>query len=100
MEKSGYKVGSPGKCLAQLINRLKDCDKFPHEIGLFLGYPPEDVYGFINNKTCDCKYVGFWKVYSNLDEAKRTFAKFKKCTDVYSKVYERDKSIDRLVVSI
>ena len=25
-------------------------DEFPHDIGLFLGYPPEDVLGFITNK--------------------------------------------------
>ena len=32
------------------MQRLADGGKFPHEIGLFLGYPPEDVSGFIENR--------------------------------------------------
>ena len=28
--------------------------EFPHEVGLFLGYPPEDVRGFIENHAKFC----------------------------------------------
>ena len=51
----------PEQCLARLIERLKDADEFPHEIGLFLGYPPEDVEGFIQEPNGQ-KYTGIWKV--------------------------------------
>ena len=37
---------------------------FPHEIGLLLGYPPEDVIGFIENRGQNPLYIGYWKVYS------------------------------------
>ena len=41
---SGYDGTEPSGCLRCLMDRLQ-CQKdgFPHEIGLFLGYPPEDV---------------------------------------------------------
>ena len=38
------------RCIVKLIGRLQENEGFPHEIGLFLGYPPEDVLGFIENK--------------------------------------------------
>ena len=47
---------------------------FPHEIGIFLGYPLYDVDCFIHHKRC--KYVGYWKVYSNLKNAKKQFNRY------------------------
>ncbi len=49
---------------------------FPHEMGLFLGYPVEDVVGFIENDGENCLYTGYWKVYANLSEKKALFQKF------------------------
>lgn len=72
---------------------------FPHEIGLFLGYPLEDVKGFIVNKGKNCKCVGCWKVYTDEIEAKRVFAKFRKCTDVYCRKFTEGLSIQRLTVA-
>ena len=53
-----YKVES---CLKRLKERLVGFDGFPHEIGIFLGYPLEDVIGFIDHKGQDCKLCGMWK---------------------------------------
>ncbi len=39
--------------------------QFPHEIGLFLGYPPEDVCGYIRNKGKCQKCTGHWQVYGD-----------------------------------
>ena len=47
---AGYDDASMGKCMRCLIRRLRESESFPHEIGLFLSYPPEDVRGFIENK--------------------------------------------------
>ena len=41
----GYAPGSPARCLCQLRCRMAQGEGFPHEVGLFLGYPPEDVRG-------------------------------------------------------
>jgi hypothetical protein len=47
---------------------------FPHEIGLLLGYPTEDVSGFIKNGGKNFLYIGYWIVYSNLAECMKIFA--------------------------
>ena len=38
---------------------------FPHEMGLLLGYPVEDVRGFIEHQGRDYLCTGYWKVYEN-----------------------------------
>ena len=53
----GYCVNSPKCLIRNLIARLNSCSDFPHEIGLFLGYPPEDVLGFIQNQARGYKCV-------------------------------------------
>ena len=42
-------------CLLELIKRLRSGGDFPHEVGLFLGYPPEDVHGFIKSRAKHAK---------------------------------------------
>lgn len=54
---------------------------FPHEIGVFLGYPLEDVVGFIRNKGQNCKLCGYWKVYGDVNEAQHLFERFNVCRD-------------------
>lgn len=54
-------------------NHMEGCRQFPHEIGLLLGYPPEDVTGFIENEGKNFLYSGYWKVYGNPTEARRIF---------------------------
>lgn len=46
------------------MRRLQRFEAFPHEIGLFLSYPPEDVRGFIEHKGHESKCEGCWKVYA------------------------------------
>ena len=41
---------TPEECLDRLSQRIQGSVEFPHEIGLFLDYPVEDVVGFIRNK--------------------------------------------------
>ena len=98
LKKSGYSSDNPCHCVAQLAARLKNHSEFPHEIGLFLGYPPEDVSGFIENKACNSKCIGCWKVYGDEEKARKTFAKYKKCTDVYCEKWAEGKSVERLTV--
>ncbi len=99
LAKCGYGFRSPETCIAQLIKRMSDCGEFPHEVGLFLGYPPEDVEGFIENKARSCKFTGYWKVYGDEKKAKRIFAKYSKCTRVYTEQYAGGKTIERLTVA-
>ena len=99
LKKRGYQVIRPESCLCQLIGRFRADEAFPHEVGLFLGYPPEDVCGFIDNKACGHKCVGCWKVYGDETAAQKTFEKFKKCTEEYCSQWEQGKSIEWLTVA-
>lgn len=67
------------ECLDRLSQRIQDSGEFPHEIGLFLNYPVEDVVGFIRNKGGNYKLCGCWKVYGSEELARRTFANYEKC---------------------
>ncbi|UWP58922.1 DUF3793 family protein [Ruminococcus gauvreauii] len=48
--------------------------EFPHEMGIFLGYPLGDVKGFIRHRGRDFLYCGYWKVYENEAEARKLFS--------------------------
>ena len=49
---------------------------FPHELGLLLGYPPEDVEGFIRHQGRNSLCTGYWKVYADKEGKKRLFEKY------------------------
>ncbi|MCR5594648.1 MAG: DUF3793 family protein [Lachnospiraceae bacterium] len=99
LKKKGYICGNADRCVVQLIRRLTDDKDFPHEIGLFLGYPPSDVEGFMKDPDNGVKCIGFWKVYTNREKAEKTFAKFRKCTEVYCKELAGGRPLAQLIVS-
>lgn len=99
LEKNGYEPEDADGCVTRLSRRVKDNEQFPHEIGLFLSYPPEDVCGFINNKACDHKCVGCWKVYGDEEQARKTFARYEKCARVYADRWYKGRSLERLAVA-
>lgn len=98
LEEKGYCGSTAGKCVAELIRHMEKDDEFPHEVGLFLGYPPEDVRCFMEDSRHGVKCTGCWKVYGNEEAAEKTFAKFRKCTDVYRRQLSRGKSLFQLTV--
>ena len=84
LAQAGYPVEAPfslEQLLRCLSRRLRQSEGFPHEIGVFLGYPLEDVIGFCRHKGEGCKLCGYWKVYGDVDHAKRCFAAFDRCRD-------------------
>ncbi len=97
LKECGYQRISVNCCLAQLISRLRREKDFPHEIGLFLGYPPEDVDGFMHRKD-HYKLCGLWKVYDDVEGAVRQFEKCRHCTEVYLRCYARGYTLERLTV--
>lgn len=96
---NGYGSVDVDEALCRLSERLTEAESFPHEIGVFLGYPLEDVCGFIRNAGQNCKCSGYWKVYYNEQEAVKTFAKFNKCRAVYSRLWKEGRSILQLAVA-
>jgi len=98
LESRGYPCRNTNGCLWRLMEQLEKSGAFPHEIGLFLGYPAEDVEGFIRNKSRNSKCTGAWKVYGDKDRSARMFDAFKKCTECYFRCLEKGMSIDELTV--
>ncbi len=96
----GYNPEKKENCIATLIGRITDGQSFPHEIGLFLGYPPEDVKGFIENRAGGYKAVGCWKVYGDETEAKRKFEAYRRCTNWFMKRLSGGERLERLTVMI
>ena len=94
----GYDCAKSEQCLAQLSRKLRSQGDFPHEIGLFLGYPPGDVLGFMENRPCTCKCVGCWKVYGDAEKARRLFEAYRRCTQRYCDRYGAGCSIECLIV--
>ena len=98
LKEKGYPCGNSNCCLVELVKHLKNDTSFPHEIGLFLGYPPSDVKKFMEDPCKGVKCVGCWKVYSNECEAQKTFDKYRKCTAIYNEERERGKPLESLIV--
>ncbi len=97
-----------GKVGLRLERRHSDCTtpncgtrngcEFPHEIGLFLGYPFEDVVGFIENHGRNSKYAGCWKVYSSVSRAKLMFEAYRHCTERCMSMFDGGADICQIAV--
>ncbi len=59
--------------------------EFPHEIGIFLGYPIHDIQGFLYHKEWGCLLCGDWKVYKDAEKAKILFKRYKNCRNALLK---------------
>jgi len=75
------------RIIEHLKKRIVESGGFPHEVGVFLGYPLVDVLGFIKNKGQNCKFCGYWKVYGDEEQARCLFESFSKVRDeIYSHI--------------
>ena len=83
--------------LRQLSRRLCLEREFPHEIGIFLGYPLADVQGFIQNKGRNYTCCGCWKSYGDPRIARRRFNRYRVCTAVYKRRYAGGTPITQLI---
>lgn len=66
LHKAGYdKNASLDELLTELEHRIDQNDRFPHEIGLFIGYPAKDVAAFMGLIKLPFACQGPWKIYGN-----------------------------------
>lgn len=75
----GYPAGAPLPAVLEYLKTRFERAQFPHEVGLFLGYPVEDVLGFVKHKGRNYKLCGYWKVYGDVEQAKRRFSQYDAC---------------------
>ena len=106
LQGGGYRLpsdpASPAGCadlLRQLAGRLACGEGFPHEIGVFLGYPLGDVVGFIENGGRNFTCCGCWKSYGDPDAARRHFAQLNKCTAIYLRLFHSGTPVLKLTVA-
>lgn len=106
LREQGYGPESTRGCLKTLRLRMRmesinDPDgvacNFPHEIGVFLGYPIEDVIGFVENEGANYIFRGYWKVYSNPEEATELFCRYKACRRQLVDRYEAGERLEDLM---
>lgn len=100
LRQAGYPCGSCGQCVARLVQRLRTEEEFPHEVGLFLSYPPEDVQGFIDHRAEDFKCAGLWKVYGDEQRAQLLFDRFRRCTQRYCALWQTGYRLEQLAVAV
>lgn len=103
LRQEGYQLPAEqeqtGTLLNQLSRRLCCQAEFPHEIGVFLGYPLPDVVGFIENRGQNFTCCGCWKSYGEPAAARRRFDQLSKCTAVYLRLFHSGTPITRLTVA-
>lgn len=100
LRQAGYPCDSCGRCVARLVQRLRTEEEFPHEVGLFLSYPPEDVQGFIDHRAMDFKCAGLWKVYGDQQRAQALFDRFRRCTQRYCALWQTGLRLEQLAVAV
>lgn len=60
-------------------NKMKE---FPHEVGVFLGYPICDIKGFLENRGERYLHSGYWKIYGNLEETRKKFLSYDEAREI------------------
>jgi len=75
LREQGYDVPAS---LERYLERLsfRFADACPHEVGVFLGIPAEDVRGFMRHGGMNCHFCSYWKVYHEPEAARERFARF------------------------
>lgn len=94
--KFGYSpCGSIEDDIARLRTRLTD-GTFPHEIGVFLGYPLYDIYCFIKHRDQGCRLCGEWRVYHDADYAQKLFDRYKNCRNALKKRVDSGRTLAQI----
>lgn len=100
LNKLGY---SKELAIDEYVNFLKiRYEKYhcPHELGVFLGIPIEDVRDFMECTDKKCLLCGYWKVYNDKVNAESIFTKYDKVKEFTIKNMLDGKLSRDLVLSI
>lgn len=92
----GYQGAKQLSDYLDILRKRLAYDKFPHEIGVFLGYPLRDIYSFINHRDEGCLLIGEWRVYHNKQEAEKMFCRFKACKNALVKKISEGRTLAQI----
>lgn len=80
LKEEGYENLEFGNILRRFQERyqqfMQGNSSFPHEMGLLLGYPIEDVQGFVEHDGENYLYSGYWKVYADVEKKIELFQEY------------------------
>ena len=103
LKKYGYEQMELAQMLDRFSGRVKEfaCRGmgFPHEIGAFLGYPVEDVRGFIENEGKKYLMIGYWKVYGDVAGASMIFKEYDRAKDYAVNEFLSGKSVREIALA-
>ncbi|MCR5046842.1 MAG: DUF3793 family protein [Treponema sp.] len=105
LKNKNYPVQEGAKAvLNELLFRLnqasaKNGSSFPHEVGIFLGYPLLDVAAFERSCGQGEAERGIWKSYTDSSEARRTWALYKECANFCVEHYKVGLKVPQIVNS-
>lgn len=107
LEIEGYDVRDPRACLLRLRERIASFDRcprdrygrdrYPHEIGFFLGYPLHDVLAFVRQRQRGVLLRGCWNVYDDVAHAQSTFNMYDVLTGMRMDRYQEGAAFAELV---
>ena len=70
---------------------------FPHEMGLLLGYPVEDVTGFMVHGGKNSLYSGYWKVYADVAKKLEIFKRFEMAKEMLIRLVSSGVSMEEII---
>lgn len=98
LQRLGYDIEASLKDkIEHLKLRMRIKKDFPHEIGLFLGFPYDDVVGFLKYNGKNFKINGYWKVYTNVYNAEQIFHKYTRCSEIFCRRLQKGESLLNLL---
>ena len=97
LAEKGYRVSEGiSSVLSEMFGRICAGKDFPHEIGLFLGYPLRDVILFDRKSGTGCEYSGYWKSYGDTEKAKAACTLYRECSGKCCELYRQGKRISEI----
>lgn len=100
----GYNPFDERGCLWEMARRIRRMDGaarpdgralFPHEIGLLLGYPYQDVVAFMDNR-CDGVRAGAWMAYNDVEQAQACACRYRRCRYLCEELDRRGVPLEQL----
>ncbi len=100
----GYNPFDERGCLWEMARRIRRMDGaarpdgralFPHEIGLLLGYPYQDVVAFMDNR-CDGVRAGAWMAYDDVEQAQACACRYRRCRYLCEELDRRGMPLEQL----
>lgn len=89
LKEQGYESFGLAAVILELRKRYTEYSfgqaPFPHELGILLDYPLQDVRGFMENHGEGSLFTGYWKVYHNPSRARAVFAAYDKARETAMK---------------